>query len=74
MEVKAYQTETSYLFVCSQDDFEIRYEFEKQPPEGVETKQYLQDCKANSLGLAELELARLTPVDQEPEEPEELDI
>lgn len=73
MEVKAYAQESSYLFICTQDEYEFRYEFSKQPPTGIETKQYLQDCKANAVGLAEWEISRLTPV-EEPEEPKEIEI
>jgi len=74
MNVKAYELETTYKFVCTQDDFVKEYEFPKQPPEEVELANYLKDCKANSIGLAEWELAQLQAIQQQPEEPKELDI
>jgi len=74
MEVKAYELEISYKFICTQDEFVREYEFAKQPPEGVELADYLKECKANALGLAEWELAQLQAIQQEPEQPKELDI
>lgn len=74
MEVKAYELETSYKFVCTQDDFAFIYEYVKQPPENVTLANYLKDCKANSIGLAEWEIAQRTPTQQQTEEPKELDI
>lgn len=61
MEVKVYEQETTYKFVCTKDEYEFVYEYIKEPPEGVELSQYLQDCKENSIGLAEWELSKLEP-------------
>ncbi|MCM3154999.1 hypothetical protein M3611_23595 [Priestia megaterium] len=74
MEVKAYELENSYQFICTQDEYEFKYDFVKEPPEGVTLKQYLQDCKSNSIGLAEWEIAQRTTAQQEQEPPKEIEI
>lgn len=74
MEVKAYELEASYKFVCTQDEFVFEYEFIKQPPEGVTLTNYLKDCKANSIGLAEWEISQIEAAAAQPEEPKEIEI
>lgn len=74
MEVKAYELENTYQFVCTQDEYEFKYDFVKEPPEGVTLKNYLQDCKANSIGLAEYEISQKEAATAQPEEPKEIEI
>lgn len=74
MIVKAYELESTYKFVCTEGEQEFIYEFSKYPPEDVELKNYLQDCKSNAIGLAEWELSQQTQVSTEQEPPKEIEI
>lgn len=65
MEIKAYEQDTSYLFVVTETvdekDYTFNYEYIKQPPAGQTKTQYLQNCKSEAELLAQYELDKLAP-------------
>jgi hypothetical protein len=67
--VTAVDTGISYLFTVTDGTEEntYQYEFSKQVPEGLTKNQYLQNCKNESLALAQYEIDKKQP-------PEELEI
>jgi hypothetical protein len=64
--VKAYSLETCYRFVVTDGTEEntYTYDFVKQPPEGVTTSEYLQNCKSESLALAQWEIDQKAPPEE----------
>jgi len=67
LEVKAFENEASYQFTVTNGEFVFVYDYIKEAPEGISKLQYLQNCKNESVALAQCELDKLKP-------PEELEI
>jgi hypothetical protein len=67
--VKVYSLEQVYRFIVTDGTEEntYTYDYTKQPPEGQTTQEYLQNCKNESLALAQWEIDQKAP-------PEELTI
>jgi hypothetical protein len=67
LEVKAFENEASYQFIVTNEEFVFVYDYIKEVPQGISKMQYLQNCRNESIALAQYELDKLKP-------PEELEI
>lgn len=67
--VKAYDTGIFYEFTVTDGTEEntFVYDYVKQPPDGATTDEYLQNCKNESIALAQWEMDQKAP-------PQELNI
>ena len=68
MTTKAYELDYCYKFVVTETvngiEYSFEYEFPKEIITGQTKTQYLQNCKANSEGLAQFEIDKLNPPEE----------